>query len=203
MALTVLVLFPTCGPSLILPSLQVMEFLKRMAGTEFVGFSNATWVRGFRAATAAKENLSSHIQFFQSCLVFVVFSQRERPATGIMPSVITWKRRRWVFIMVSYLITIKFDWIEYIASYLLSLIVSRCPCSAFLTMQIWLPPLTSTFRWGSCFFLIVCCSVDENLKIQFDILGKDAYKLLFEFAEKVDKTFTSCMIQMKSLLASV
>lgn len=69
---------------------QVMEFLKKMAGMENVGFSNATWV------LLLKEILLPSMTVTLSVDVPTASSQREKLVTGITPLVITWKRRKWV-----------------------------------------------------------------------------------------------------------
>lgn len=70
---------------------QIMEFLKRMAGAEYVGFSNATWVW-----CEANTTLLSFVKYnlIKGLLCVSVSSQRRRPATGIMQLVITSKRKR-------------------------------------------------------------------------------------------------------------
>lgn len=89
---------------------QMMDYLNKMAGGEYVGFSNATWVLNTTSLflsnyTLLEVNLQFVIKYVpvitfsgdNKCLViFKVSSQRKRPVTGTMRLAIISKRRKWV-----------------------------------------------------------------------------------------------------------
>lgn len=80
---------------------QMMEFLKSLAGTEFVGFSNATWVLRFKECNLIVLH-HTKCNSLNTSYVLAVSSPRGRPVIGIMQLVIISKRKKWVMVYLMF-----------------------------------------------------------------------------------------------------
>lgn len=87
--------------------LKVMNFMNKLAGNEYVGFSNATWVQIKRIHNLwLDENLWSGHDFSEKFMCSTgwvvmffpvpVSSRSESPETETLPSATTWRKRRCV-----------------------------------------------------------------------------------------------------------
>lgn len=82
---------------LLLRPLQVMNFMNKLAGNEYVGFSNATWVTRYRNTLNiyANDERSCKWLSLSVSLCVSVSSQSASLETETLPSATTWRRRRW------------------------------------------------------------------------------------------------------------
>lgn len=122
---------------------QVMEFLKKMAGTEYVSFSNATWVQWH-----VKHNLTvlCHMKcHFEYQLCSCSFQSEKE--TGDRNYAIGYylKEKKVIFFFCLISITLKACWVMKLSE-IFNILTDLNSCSVFLTMQTWWQPLTSISR---------------------------------------------------------
>lgn len=132
-----------------------MDFMNKLAGNEYVGFSNATWVQRHMTCVLSHINFSlwvNPVSWLATCWAGVSLpnipgsSRSASQATGTSPSATTWRRRRWVLAPRPLARRCFFPSRRAITSPWLS--PSFClPCSVSRRAPTWRPSWTSTSRY--------------------------------------------------------